>query len=97
MTCIPKGAFKKASHNPNARASHNYYVMEDLEQNHCAMSSLEVIQSFPSQRKVLLSSLGATETDNSGMNVFYPTYYKPRLPHHVSFQIVAVYAMISLT
>jgi len=30
MTRIPKGAFKKASYNPNVRASQNYSIMEDL-------------------------------------------------------------------
>jgi hypothetical protein len=30
MTCIPKGTFKKSSHNPNARAAQNYSVVEDL-------------------------------------------------------------------
>jgi hypothetical protein len=30
MTRIPKGAFKKASHNPNSRAARNYFVVEDL-------------------------------------------------------------------
>jgi hypothetical protein len=30
MTRIPKGTFKKASHNPNARATQNYSVVEDL-------------------------------------------------------------------
>jgi hypothetical protein len=44
MTRIPKGAFKKDSHNPNARASQNYYVVEDLSQTPCVMSSLEVLQ-----------------------------------------------------
>jgi hypothetical protein len=44
MTCIPKGAFKKASHNPNARAAQNYSVVEDLSQTPCAMSALEVLQ-----------------------------------------------------
>ena len=32
MTCIPKGAFKKDSHNPNTRVAHNYSVLEDLSQ-----------------------------------------------------------------
>jgi hypothetical protein len=40
MTCIPKGAFKKYSHNPNARATQNYCMVEDLSQTPCAMSSL---------------------------------------------------------
>jgi hypothetical protein len=43
MTCIPKGAFKKASHNSNTRASQNYYVVEYLAQTPCAMSSLKVL------------------------------------------------------
>jgi hypothetical protein len=43
MTRIPKGAFKKASHNPNARATQNYSVVEDLSQTPCAMSALEVL------------------------------------------------------
>jgi hypothetical protein len=47
MTHIPKGAFKKASHNPNARAAHNYSMVEDLSQTPCAMSTLEVLQSCP--------------------------------------------------
>jgi hypothetical protein len=45
----------------------------------------------------LFSALGVTETTNSGLIFFYPTDYKPRLAHHVAFQIVVVYAMKSLT
>ena len=48
MTHILKGAFKKASHNPNVRATPNYSVVEDLSQTPCVMSGLEVLQSFPS-------------------------------------------------
>jgi hypothetical protein len=48
MTRIPKGAFKKASHNPNIRAAQNYSVVEDLSQTPYAMSALEVLQSCPS-------------------------------------------------
>jgi hypothetical protein len=43
MTQIPKGTFKKASHNPNARVTQNYSMVEDLSQTPCAMSSLEVL------------------------------------------------------
>jgi hypothetical protein len=43
MTCIPKGVFKKASHEPNKRATQNYSIMEDLTQNPCAMFALEVL------------------------------------------------------
>jgi hypothetical protein len=47
MTHIRKSAFKKDSHNPNTRVAHNYSVVEDLSQTPCAMSTLEVLQSFP--------------------------------------------------
>jgi hypothetical protein len=75
----------------------NYSVVEDLVQTPCAMSSLEVLQSFPSQRKALLSSLGVVEPTNSGAIIFYPSDHKPHFPYHVAFQIVVVYAMKSLT
>jgi hypothetical protein len=43
MTHILKGEFKKDLHNPKARATQNYSVVEDLSQTPCAMSSLEVL------------------------------------------------------
>jgi hypothetical protein len=64
MTGILKGEFKKSSHNPNARDAQNYSVVEDLSQTPCAMSTLEVLQSYPSQRKSLLAALRSTETCN---------------------------------
>ena len=85
MTCIPKGAFKKDSHNPNARDAQNYSIMEDLAETPCAISALEVLRSFPSQIKALFSSLGVVETSNLGIIVLYPTDHKPHLPHHVTF------------
>jgi hypothetical protein len=45
MTHISKGVFKKDSHNPNMRASHNYSVVEDLSQTPCVRSSLDVLWS----------------------------------------------------
>jgi hypothetical protein len=97
MTHIPKGAFKKYYHNPNARASQNYFVVEDLSQTPCAMPALEVLQSFPSQRKSLLASLGSTETCNLGTIMLDTTDLKPRLPYHVSFQIVVAHPTKNFT
>jgi hypothetical protein len=85
MTCIPKGAFKKASHNPNARVAQNYSVVEYLSQTPCAMSALEVLQSFPTQRKSLLTTLGSIETCSSGTIILDMTNLKPRLPYLVAF------------
>jgi hypothetical protein len=97
MTRIPKGAFKHASHNPNARAAQNYSVVEDLSQTPCAMSALEVLQSFPAQRKALLTSLGSTETCNPGTIMLDTTDLKPRLPYHVAFQIVVAHPTKTFT
>jgi hypothetical protein len=97
MTRIPKGAFKKASHNPNARAAQNYSVVEDLSQTPCAMSALEVLQSCPAQRKALLTALGSTETCNPGTIMLDTTDLKPRLPYHVAFQIVVAHPTKTFT
>jgi hypothetical protein len=85
MTHIPKGTFKKASHNPNTRATQNYSVVEDLSKTSCAMSALEVLQSCPSQKKALLISLGSTETCNPSIIMLDTTNLKPCLPYHVAF------------
>jgi hypothetical protein len=85
MTRIPKGAFKKSSHNPNTRAAQNYSMVEDLSQTPCAMSTLEVLQSCPAQRKALLTALGSTETCNPGTIMLDTTDLKPRLPYHIAF------------
>jgi hypothetical protein len=97
MTRIPKGVFKKASHNPNLRATQNYSVVENLSQTPCAMFTLEVLQSFPSQRKALLAALGFAKTCNLGTIMLDMTELKPSLPYHVVFQIVVAYTMKTFT
>jgi hypothetical protein len=97
MTHIPKGAFKKASHNPNAKAAHNYFVVEDLSQTPCPMSALEVLQRCPIQRKALLTTLGSTETCNPGTIMLDTTELKPRLSYHIAFQVVVAHPMKTFT
>jgi hypothetical protein len=97
MMRIPKGAFKRASHNPSARAAQNYSVVEDLSQTPCAMSALEVLQSCPAQRKALLTALGSTETCNPGTIMLDTTDLKPHLPYHVVFQIVVAHPTKTFT
>ena len=41
LPCIPKGVLKCSGHNPYARATEKYPIVEDLGQNPYAMSSLE--------------------------------------------------------
>jgi hypothetical protein len=93
ITHISKGAFKKASHNPNVRVTQNYFVVEDLSQTPCVMFSLGVLQRCPSQRKALLAALGSTETCNPGTIMLATTNLNPHLPYHVMFQIVVVHPM----
>ncbi len=40
---IPKGPTKCVTINPNARATQNYSIVEDLAQSLCAMSALEIL------------------------------------------------------
>jgi hypothetical protein len=97
MTHIHKGMFKKDSDNPNARATQNYSVVEDLSQSPCAMYALEVLQSCPSQRKALLTDLGSTEICNPGTIMLDTTNLKPHLPCHIAFQVVVAYPTKTFT
>ena len=67
---IPKGVLKCSGQNHNARATQNYSVVEDLGHTPCAMSSLEVLQSCPSQSNVLLSALGVNDDNSSSVIKF---------------------------
>jgi hypothetical protein len=59
--CIPHISLQRNVHNPQARAAHNYSLVDDLAQSLAAMSVLEVLQTCPMQRKSLLSTLGAVD------------------------------------
>lgn len=45
MPHMLKGTYKRELHNPNARATPNYSIVDDLGQTPCAMLALEVLQS----------------------------------------------------
>ena len=61
MPKIPKGVFKKSLHNSNSRATAIHSMVEYLSQTPCVMSSLEVLQSCPTQRDALLATLGSMD------------------------------------
>ena len=46
----PKGVVQKSTFNPRARVAQHYNIVEDLAQSSSAMSTLEVLQNFPSQK-----------------------------------------------
>ena len=85
--CIPKGVLKCSRHNPNAQATQNYSVVEDLGQTPYAMSALEVLQSCPLQRKALLFDLGVSDDNSSTMIKFETMGVQPHLPYYVSLLI----------
>ena len=84
---IPKGVLKHSGHNPNARATQNYSVVEDLGQTPCAMFALEVLQTCPSQRRALLSALGVNDDNSSFVIKFETMGPQPLLPYYVSLLI----------
>ena len=84
----PKSTLRKKVFNPNARAAQFYNVVEDLAQAPCAMSTLEVLQSCPTQRKNLLNALGALNPDNTNLIHFNVENYKSMLPHKIAFQVI---------
>ena len=90
MPKILKGVFKKTLHNPNARDASNYSMVEDLAQNPCAMSALEVLQSCPTQRNALLATLGSMDS-SSLMVKFHLFDVKIRLPYHVALSIYVIH------
>jgi len=55
------------------------------------MYTLEVLQSFPSQGKAPLSTLGSAKNFNLGAIILNRTELKPHLPYHIAFQIVVDY------
>jgi hypothetical protein len=58
IPCMP---LRHNVHNPHARETHNYSLFDDLSQSPTTMYVLEVLQTFPSQCKSLLSALGAVD------------------------------------
>lgn len=62
-------------------------IGEDLSQAPSAMSTLEVLQSCPTQHKSLLSVIGAIDPSDASMITFDIENHVPRLPHRIIFLI----------
>jgi hypothetical protein len=76
------------THNPNARATQHYSIVEDLTQAPCVMSSLEVLQIFLTQHKYLLTSIGGIYPSDSNTIPFNVDQSEPYLSHRLSLQII---------
>jgi len=92
MMCIPKGVYKRASHNPNSMATPSYSIVEDLARMLCAMSALEVLHIFPAQRTAFLVVIRETDSSSLLTMNFDAIDVKLHLPYHVAFHIDIVYA-----
>lgn len=79
-----KGILRKSTFNPHARAAQNYNIVEDLVFSPSAMSALEVLQSCPAQRKLLLSTIGAVDVQDPNLIIFDLENSAPRLPHQMA-------------
>ena len=90
MSEIPKAVFKKKLHNPNARLVANYSVVDDLSQTPCVMSTLEVLQSCPTQWDALLAALGSMDS-LSLMAKFHLFDVKIHLHYHTSLSIDVIH------
>jgi hypothetical protein len=54
------------------------------------MSALEVLQTCPTQRKSLLSAIGAIDPSDSSLITFDLENHVPRLPHQIAFLIQVI-------
>jgi hypothetical protein len=86
----PKSTIRKATFNPSSRATQNYNIVEDLAQAPCVMSVLEVLQHCPSQRRMLLDSIGVVDPESSNHIMFNLENYASRLSHQLVFQVDVV-------
>jgi hypothetical protein len=84
---IPHIPLCKNVHNPQVRASHNYSLVDDLAQSSAAMSVLEVLRTCRTQRKSLLSTLGAINPTDTRLITFDLDSREPRLATLIAFQI----------
>jgi hypothetical protein len=73
----PKITIHKSTFNPNSRAAQNYNIVEDLAQAPCAMSTLEVLQHYPNQRRMILATIGAFNPESSNYLTFNLDYHQP--------------------
>ena len=63
--------------------------MDDLAQTPMAMTTLEVLKTFPIERKALLAALGAMDPSNSKLITFDMENGELRMPSTIAFQILA--------
>ena len=85
---FPHPPICRVANNTMARAAVSYTIMDDLAQTPIAMSALEVLRTCPTQRKVLLASLGAVDPSKSNLITFDIENGEPCMILTISFEIM---------
>ena len=65
----------------------SYNIVDDLAQTLTAISSLEVLKTFPTQRKSLLAALDVVDPSNSKLIMFDTNNRELWIPSTIAFQI----------
>jgi hypothetical protein len=73
----PKSTIRKSTFNTSSRATQNYNIVEDLAQEPCAMSALEVLQHCPSQHRTLLAAIDTFDPESSNNLTFNLDDHQP--------------------
>ena len=72
------------ANNAMARAAVSYSIVDDLAQTPTAMYTLEVLKTFPMQRKSLLAALGTIDPSDSKLITFDTENGEPHMPSEPS-------------
>ena len=78
----------QVANNATTRAALSYSIVDDFSQTPTAMSALEVLKTFPTQRKALLATLGAVDPSDSKLITFDTENGELRMPSTIAFQIL---------
>ena len=78
---------RRVPNNATTRAAISYNIVDDLAQTPTAMSALEVLKTFPMQRKSLLDALGDVDPSESKLITFDTENGEPWMPSTIAFQI----------
>ena len=87
----PKGDLCGTMHNPNARATHNINVVEEIAQSSCSTSAMELLGYCTTQIKELLSSTRVVDSSDTTLITLELDQSTYRIPSKVAFQNKATY------
>ena len=78
----------RVANNTIARSAISYSIVDDLAQTPIAMSALEVVKNFLTQRKALLAALRAMDPSDPKLITFDMENEELWMPSTIAFQIL---------